>query len=175
MVRAPPQEMKTRIFILFLCLAAHASFAQGVFFGSSGNVRTRVGSSDGPLAGPNIFGQFFAGATPDSLVPVGSSHPHGDGGFFAGRVSVPSVPPRSTALVQLWAWDSSLWGTAFVSVPGNQFGRTDIVSVYLATDFDVISAPWFTQPAIVPIPEPSTWALFAFGTAGLWCARRRRK
>ena len=175
-VRAPPREMKTRILILFVCLAAHPSFAQGVFAGSNLSGRTRVGSLDGSLAGTNIFGQFLAGPTADSLTPVGITRSHFAGGVFApGNITVPNVPAFSYAFVQLVAWDSLLWGTAFVSVPGNQFGRTDIVSVYLTREFDVLHLPVFMQPAIVPIPEPTTWALLALGGTALWCAHRRRK
>ena len=32
-----------------------------------------------------------------------------------------------------------------------------------------------TFAAADPIPEPSTWALFALGAAGIWIARRRRR
>ena len=64
---------------------------QGVFFGSNAAGRTRVGSIDGPLAGTNIFGQFFSGATSDSLTPIDMASPHFQNGVFAlGNVTVPN-------------------------------------------------------------------------------------
>jgi len=168
--------MNARMFILFVCLAAHASFAQGVFFGSNVSGRTRVGSIGGPLAGTNIFGQFLAGALSDSLVPVGAATPHFEDGVFAlGTVTVPGVPANTSAFVQLLAWDGTAWGSDLAGVPADQLGRTDIVTVFLSDGFLPSYAPMFSQPAIVPIPEPSTWALLAFGTFVFWCARRRRR
>ena len=87
------------------------------------------------------------------------------GGFGVGLVSVPTVPAYQYAYVQQVAWDSTLWGTDWSHVPSDQFGRTDIASVFLTTGFfpDIALAPRFRQPAIVPVPEPSVWALAGVG------------
>ena len=178
-VRTPPQEMNTRILILLVCVAAHSSFAQGVFLFSNGSTATRIGAADGPLAGPGYWAQMLAGPTNDSLSPVGMPLQHGANGRVGGVAPtiVPNVPPYSYAFVQMVAWNGTLWGTALGDVPSDQLGRTDIVPAFLTSgEFpDVTFAPRFTQPAIVPVPEPSTWALLALGTAVLWCAHRRRR
>ena len=113
--------MNARILILFVCVAAHSSIAQGVFTGVvGGSLRTRVGSIDGPFAGTNIGGQFLAGATTESLVPVGLPGPHANGSIFVGTVSVTNLIPPQFIFVQLVAWDSVQWGPTFATVPTDQ-------------------------------------------------------
>ncbi len=151
--------------------------AQGVFLFANPGAQTRLGSLDGAYAGTNIYAQMLAGPQADSLVPIGLSHRHGvSGSLFAGGVTVPTVPAYNLAYVQMVAWDSLLWGTDFAQVPIDQLGRTDIVQVYLTSGVfpDVTEAPRFTQPAIVPVPEPSTWALAALA-CGVALARRRKR
>jgi len=75
--------------------------------------------------------------------------------------------------MQLVAWDSLLWGTSLGNVPLDQLGRTDIIQVLLAFPFDSPSAVYFNQPAIVPVPEPTGFALLALGGAGAWALRRK--
>jgi uncharacterized protein (TIGR03382 family) len=168
--------MKKNLYLTALCLCVSASlYAQGVFYGSNVSGRTRLGSLDGPLAGTNIVGQFMGGPGPSSLQPVGLLGYHYENGvFFVGYVSVPDVPPRELAYVQLLAWDSTFWGTNLAGVPSDQLGRTDIASVLLTTGTfpDVAYSPRFTQPAIVPpIPEPSAWALAVLALAALGMRR----
>ncbi len=163
--------------VLALSLGAQA---QGVFLTTNAGNQTRLGSLDGAFAGTNIYGLFLAGPSADSLVPVGFAAPHFvNGGWTIGRVSVPTVPAYSYAFVQLVAWDSLLWGIDFAQVPTDQIGRTDVVSVFLTTgDFpDVLFGSRFTQPAIVPVPEPAAWALLALAggvVLGSRFAHRRR-
>ena len=56
--------MKTLFLSIVIAAVAPALPAQGVFIGSNGGARTRIGSVDGPLADTNIFGQFLAGKIP---------------------------------------------------------------------------------------------------------------
>src|SRR6185369_15937365 len=110
-----------------------------------------------------------------SLQPVTAAIYHYTGGVFAvpsAQVTVPDVPPNQFAYVQFLGWDSTYWGSSLAGVPSDQLGRTDIVTVFLTTGMfpDIVHAPVFTQPAIVPpIPEPSVWALgvLALGALGM--------
>ena len=151
--------MKSYIFLGVLWICGSASlYGQGVFVGYNGTALTRLGSLDGPLAGTNIVGQFLGSPSPSSLQPVGPSGYHNSKGeFLVQRITVPDVPVHQIAYVQFLAWDSTYWGSSLNAVPNDQLGRTDIVSVLLTTGTfpDVIYAPRFNQPAIVPpIPEP---------------------
>ncbi len=77
-------------------------------------------------------------------------------------------------MVQMVVWDGQLWGTSLASVPSDQRGWTDVVPVWLADPPPAaLFYPHFTQPAIVPVPEPSVWALGALG-GGLLLWHRRR-
>jgi hypothetical protein len=171
--------MKIRsLLILFVFLSAIRADAQGLFWGVNLNARTRIASVDGPLAGTNIYGQFFAGAVPESLSLVGPIKPHlNGGGFSGGEIVVPNVPPGEYAYVQLLVWDSLLWGTSLANVPSEQFGRTDIVQVFLTRGTpgdDPVFAPPFTQPAIVPVPEPSA-VLLAGAMSAIFLLRARKQ
>ncbi len=170
--------MSRRVCISAICICASGYlYAQGVFLGSNASARTRVGSVDGPLAGTNIIGQMLGGPGASSLQPVGPIEYHNNGIFSASYITVPDVPPRELAYVQLVAWDSTFWGTSLWGVPPDQLGRTDVVTVFLTTGVfpDITYAPHFTQPAVVPpIPEPSAFALTIMG-CGLFVLRGRGK
>ena len=171
--------MKTLTSIIgTIAIVAATTHAQGVFRANNVSAPTRAGSLNGGLASTNTFGQFYAGPTTDSLAPVGAATAHYQPGFFSsGSVTVPTVPLDSAAFVQFWAWDSTLWGTDYTLVPMDQFGRTDIVAVILTTGMfpDLIYSPPFTQPAIVPIPEPSAMSLTVIGGVCLFFFRRFRR
>lgn len=86
------------------------------------------------------------------------------------------MEPGRTAYVQLSAWDSSLWGPNFASVPSNQIGFSDVATVFLnRLNNEVYERPNFARAAIVPVvPEPPVWALAAVGGgAALWFTRRQ--
>ena len=174
--------MKSHKRALILTLATffvtiQTGWSQGVFFASTLSARTRIGSLDGAFAGTNIYGQFFAGPTPDSLVPLGLSQPHFSNGIFGlGNTAIPSIPAYNFAYVQVFAWDAVLWGSDWTSVPADQFGKTDIVQVYLTSGVfpDGTFVPPFAQSAIVPVPEPAGWALLALAGGTLLLAARRR-
>jgi len=154
--------MKAHIcLILIFALISPRAHGQGVFFAANSSAPTRVGAIDGPLAGTNILGQMFEGPSAESLTPIGMPAYHRNGQWGLGNIPVPNVPPYNFAYVQLVAWDSTLWGTMLAGVPADQLGRTDVVTVLLTTGVfpDGTLSPHFTQPAIVPIPEPSVWVL----------------
>lgn len=148
------------IIIGYLVCATPNARSQGEFVFSNITAPTRIGSIDGPLAGPGIWAQMLAGTSEFSLQPVGIAIEHGvDGLVFGGGLVVPDAPCGSSAYVQMIAWDGALWGTSLSGVPSDQLGRTDVVLVGLYCFPRPIMAPSFTQPAIVPIPEPSVVAL----------------
>ncbi len=166
----------TYLIIGFLVVGIALGHGQGHFVFLNGSARTRLGTIDGPLAGPGVWAQMLAGPDMSSLAPVGFSLNHVTNGLVGGvLVTVPSVPRLNLAYVQMVAWDGIEWGTDLSSVPAGRLGRTDIVQVLLSEGFpDVDYAPQFTQPAIVPIPEPSVWSLLALGVAGCWFWLKRK-
>jgi len=122
---------------------------------------------------------MLVGITPDTLLPVGVPRRHSGDGFVHGGVTitVTGIAPYTFPYVQMVAWDSLRWGINLEAVPLDQLGRTDIVQIYLTSGSfpDNIYAPQFTQSAIVPVPEPSVWALAALaGSVALLGHRRKR-
>ncbi len=131
---------------------------------------------DGELAGAGFWGQFLVGTNADSLAPAGGPLEHVRNGRVPIReIAVLGIPGGTRAFVQMWAWDGTRWGTDLANVPADQFGKTDIVPIFLTYSFDPVFLSLFTQGAIVPIPEPSTWALSALALGAFWLACRRRK
>src|SRR2546425_7319665 len=104
------------LFAPALLLAAANCHGQGGFNFNNVYAPTRIGSIDGPLAGTGIWAQVLAGASPDSLAPVGRPAEHVDraglptGLVFGGTVAVPGVLPCQTAYVEMLAWDGTRWG-----------------------------------------------------------------
>ena len=158
---------------------------QGLFDFDNTYALTHIGSINGPLAGPGIWAQMLAGASPDSLAPAGMPAEHLDilgvpsGRVVGAAVFVPGVPGCQTAFVEMLAWDGSRWGTVLSGVPKSQLGMTDIVPVVLAEPNGPGShplAPHFTQSAVVPVPEPSTLAVAAVAGVAvlLFCGSPKR-
>jgi hypothetical protein len=174
------RNMKKTLLII-ACFAFFTSHGrtQGEFIFFNGTARTRIGTIDGPLAGQGIWAQMLAGTNTLSLTPVGFPLEHTSNGIASPllHVVVPHIAPHETAYIQMVAWDGTLWGTTLASVPLDQLGRTDIVPVWLSSGQfpDVTFGPQFTQPAIVPIPEPSTVALAVVGAGVLWFTTRARR
>lgn len=171
--------MKTPISVLILsALMSASASAQGLFLFSNFSAPTRLGVLDGPLAGSGIWAQMLVRVFPDNLLPVGEAREHAGDGLVGGVVytEVPGIPGGDLVSVQMVAWDGVLWGSALAAVPPGQLGRTDIVSVQLSSGFPFpVSAPRFTQPAIVPIPEPSVLALGALVGALVSLHQRMRR
>jgi len=158
---------RTIIIITFLTVQAVSASGQGWFGFSNAYARTRIGSVDGPLAGSGIWAQMLVGPTSGSLVPIGVAverDPLGIGLADGGFIQVPGIPPCGTAYLQMLAWDGVRWGTSLAGVPASQLGATDTVPVRLGGPIfpcDPIPIPFFRQPAVVPVPEPSGLAIAA--------------
>jgi len=158
--------MKTAIVLgMFLLALDPAAQAQGVFDFNNNFARTRIGSIDGPLAGSGIWAQMLVGPTADNMAPVGVAVEHGSpaiGLVDGGIVAVPGMPPCTFAYLEMVAWDGQLWGTSLSAVPANRLGMTDTVRVLLGggpIPCEAIPIPFFRQPAVVPVPEPSGLAI----------------
>ena len=163
-------------FLTFVLALPFISYGQGSFLPNNPTAPTYIGSANGPLAGPEYWGQFLVGTNIGSLTPVGNPLQHGPSGRVSGNiVTIPGIPGDTFAYIQLVAWNGTLWGTTLSGVPEDQLGRTDIISHYFTYDFQPQFAPQFIQSAIVPIPEPSTWALVVLGAGALCFATRKRK
>ena len=161
-----------------LALAAHGQ----AFLFYNLDAPTRLGSIDGPLAGPGIWAQMLVGRTPDALAPIWMPLEHGTDGLVGGLlpVYVEGFACWEPAYVQMVAWNGVYWGTVLENVPLDQLGRTDIVRHWLTGCYGLpVFGPRFTQPAIVPpIPEPSTTLLGLLGGGLLlagWLVRGRGK
>ncbi len=161
--------------VTLLLTAAYAG-GQGLFYANNGSAPTRMWSIDGPRAGPGIWGQMLAGWTPESLTATDVPREHSIYGTINfGIIAVPDIPPINLAYVEMVAWDGALWGTNLSGVPQDQLGRTDAVTVLLTYPFEPQFAPVFTQPAIVPVPEPSVFALGLLAGAALFAGRHLRQ
>lgn len=152
--------------LLFIGSSTSSVELPGALFFYNGAARTRIGTVDGPYAGPGIWAQMLAGPTTDdlSLVGVPVEHLQWGGQVLGGVVIVPTVPCSSVGYVQMIAWDGSLWGLDPENVPPDQLGMTDTIRyAFGCPDIDPLGIPQFTQPAVVPIPEPSALSLVALG------------
>jgi hypothetical protein len=179
--------MKSIFFLVaaMLLLTIEPVMSQGRLVFGNPFAPTRIGSADGPLAGPNIYAQLLVGLTEEALMPIGVAIPHratGDGIVNGGVLEVPDIPPLTSVYVQIVAWDSDFWGTELVNVPEHQLGRSAIDRLVLAGDPYPLppAGPSFDHGAVVPlIPEPSTWALLVLGSGILlsrrWVHRRERR
>ena len=167
--------MKTSALVaaLLLLLFGVTASAQGVFLYQNSFARTRLGSADGPLAGPETLGVMIVGTNVNSLAPIIAPLPHQQGGIAGGVVAVPGVPPNTLVYIQLVAW-LAVWGSDLSAVPPEQLGKTDIDTRILNYPFDPTGPPLFQQPAVVPIPEPLLRCFAALGLASWLTARAVR-
>jgi hypothetical protein len=162
--------------------------AQGTvnFANAGGGVNAPFFDLDGTtrLAGPEYMAQLFAGPSADSLAPVGAPATFLTGGgagyFNGGVIAVPSVAPGEVGWFQVGVWQT-LGGTipsyTAALAAGAYYGQ----SAVFATLTGGVGSPPSPPMALVGlqsfalIPEPSTWALLAFGTALFTLRALRRR
>ncbi len=174
--------MKQKLILAaLLSVMAVDVIAQGSFINVV-RLPTRVGSIDGPLAGPEILGQLFVGLDPDNLFPLEPPR-HFDRGIYRGLVNTvdqfPCGPDYDVffidGYVQLMAWNGDLWGNSLDQVPPDQVGRTDIAhQAFTCPPYPIVGVTGFTVPAIVPVPEPAL-GLLTLAITSFWLWRRRRR
>jgi hypothetical protein len=157
-------------------------------------INAPVFNADGtPLAGANYLAELWGGASTNSLAPLlvlfeGGRReivPFRAGGYVnspSGSLSVYSVPPDGWAWLQMRAWDARLGGK-YEDVQALGLGGYGESPLFYAQGGDPNNDLYLPPPLIglqsfslLPVvPEPSTWALLAFGGGGfLWFARRHR-
>jgi hypothetical protein len=169
---------------LLLFLGIQLIHGQGIML-ENGDSLTHLGSINGPLAGPNIYAEFFVGDTASNLTPVLPALPHGDNeaqGYVMGVVYY--VPGNkgdkagTYAYVQMAVWDSTFWGIKYDNVPSTQVVYTDIVPVEILPIWSTrpYVSPIFNELPVVPaIPEPSISALLVVGGLLLaWAGKKCR-
>ena len=171
---------KCLIAILAALFSPVQAGSQGIFTLYNTGAQTRLGSVDGPLAGPGIWGQALVGINESSLSPLGPALEHDSLGAVGPiTLSVPGVFAGEDVFVQMAAWDGTVWGTSFGQVPGNQIGYTDVLSIGLVSGQGLpAEVTRFTKPAVVPpVPEPGVLAMIVLGGMAMLCvvARRRRR
>jgi hypothetical protein len=146
--------MKTLILMLLLLACAYNGEAQGMFIYDNISAPTRIGSLNGPLAGTNTWGQMLLGLSENSLVAIGYPQRHSYGTIDERAYTAEGIPPLTPVYIQMAAW-SDVWGPSINDVPVNQVGKSDVYCTWLTTDPAPIYAPYFTIPAVVPVPEPT--------------------
>ncbi len=173
--------MKLKLLVTILLGATMVNVTAQGRFDNYVTLRTRVGSADGPLAGPDILGQLFVGLDPDHLFPLEPPRPF-DSGIYAGLVNTvdqfpcgPDYDLLYEGYVQLVAWNGALWGDSLDQVPLDQIGMTDIAhQTFFCPPYPIVAVTGFTVPAVVPIPEPAPGFLTLVITS-FWLWRRRRR
>ncbi|MBX3744897.1 MAG: immunoglobulin domain-containing protein [Verrucomicrobiae bacterium] len=99
-----------------------------------------------PLAGDAYAGQFYAGPSPDDLLPVGEPHAFRSGanaGYLqSSSPRIPTVPEGATAWVQLRAWDRTAAATYEAALAvGARCGASTVIAVRTGGDGQPPSLP----------------------------------
>lgn len=191
--------MKKVLLTLALVAFSAAAFAQGTI-GFANTALTKVklvvpGTStvDVPTTAGLINYGVFWGTTAGSLtlVPTLGANSTANPGIIGGNASltfaIPGAAATSTVYMQIKGWSASFgsdWQAA--QVGGEWFGETDVRQVTLAPDLGPGTSIWQTASGtnpnkfmplmlnqVVPIPEPSTFALAGLAGAALLIFRRR--
>ena len=183
--------MKRFLLILSVLAAPPAALAQGtVNFSNHAvpDVDAPVTDALGNLLGSSYSAQLYAGATPDSLTPVGTAVPFknsvltagaGTGRFYGNEVDIAFLLPWQGGWFQVKAWaaangpsyDAALAANGAVGVSNifhlNYLG--DPNASIPGVPVDLVGLQPFS---VQPVPEPATLALGLLGALALRLRRR---
>lgn len=183
--------MKKLILTLALGMACVSAFAQGTL--NFGNANAAVNApiwQDALGTGVKIGGTGWiaqlwygpAGTAEGALV----AHPTTStfsttaaqaGYFFGGARTIDTIAGGSVAVIQVRVWNAaagSSWSSALQS-PIGYTGASSLLNISLATPpATPANLVGLTSFAVVPVPEPSSFALAGLGAAALMIFRRRK-
>jgi hypothetical protein len=146
-----------------------------------------------PLEGSDYRAELWGGPTVDSLAPaldvsrnnVRALVPFQTGGYFISSfnfISIPTVPQRGWAWLQVRAWDARL-GATYEDVAALGIGSYGESPLFYAQGHDPFREP--PEPAapliglqsfsLRPVPEPSTWGLLVVGGLSIVFVIRTRR
>lgn len=141
------------------------------------------------LAGAAYLAQLYAGPNAGSLTPQGSAVVFRTGaaiGYIAiSTTAVSTVLPGASASLQFRVWRASDGASydAAALIPGSHIGSSGTLTATLGGVPDPITGipgfaanmPLFSgfNLSVVPVPEPSTFALLGLGAVGLLFRRRK--
>jgi hypothetical protein len=176
--------MKRILSAAFVLVTAVTGYGQGTI-----NFSSFVGTVDAPVTylgarvtGPAYVGQLYAGATAGSLAAVGSpvaffgAGTGGEGYIVSpATVTVPGIAGGATAVVQMKAWASTFASYEAAVAGGGVRGESTTFSITLGGGGSppAVPANLVGLQAFSLVPEPSTYALLAFGAAALLLRRRK--
>jgi hypothetical protein len=192
--------MKSIVVAIGLLLSCGQVWAQGtVYFYNhvpSAGLDAPVYDTDGktPLLGAQFQAQLYAGASAESLGPVGAvAYFTSQPGYwlnYDGSLTriIPGVAAGSVAYAQVRVW-SSYSGTTYerAAAVNGKHGQSTVFTVLTGGDTQGGTEPpsfpgyltelrSFNLTGVDPVPEPSTMALLLVAGAGalLWGSRNRR-
>jgi len=185
--------MRTKALILVGLITALPAFGQGTL--TFLNTATAVGAPGAQVtfggagvSGTGFSAQLYAELTAGSFtaigVPVAFRTGTAAGYVVSSQVAVPGFAAGTSLNIQMKAWDNA--GGTFASYEAataglGAVGSSGTVNVGPLGGVPAGGGPPITDPnltglqgfALVPVPEPSTLALLAFGAAALLLRRRK--
>lgn len=177
--------MKTLLFASAMVAAAATTLAQGTIkfsnYSPADSINALVYAPGAVKLGTAYLGQLYAGASIDSLAPVGAAVAFKDAsgvgtGIVSGGTVTTALAAGSTAYVQLKAWEAS-GGASYEAAKnsGKMFGSSEIVKIDAlggGGSPPAVPAPLKGLQSFTLVPEPSTLALGVLGAAALMLRRR---
>jgi len=176
--------MKKVAVLAMSLLAAVVSYGQGTV--NFANAGATFSSPVKDAAGANLSGnrymvELLAGTSQGSMAAVGSPAPFltgGGAGFFNGGViTIASVAPGAVGTFQVRAWDTTRGATyAAAAASGQGYGLSNVFTGPTGGVGTPASSPTSLTgltPFSLVVPEPSTYALLALGSAAMFFRRRK--